>query len=73
MNIHQELQQRAKRSLDQSRCWSPEGKASKPENRNWAIKSKKERDGAVKNWVSKSDIYRKSVFGPRALAKLNSN
>ena len=50
------------KSMNQSRIWSPEGKAAKVENRNWCIKSKREREGEVKQWISKGDEFRKSFI-----------
>ena len=46
-------------------------KAAKVENRNWSIKSKREREGEVKQWVSKGDEFRKS-FIRRINATLNN-
>lgn len=43
-------------SMNQSRCWSPEGKMKRPDNRNWAYKSKKERKHPVKNWIDRKVV-----------------
>lgn len=50
------------RSMSQAHCWSPEGKAVRADNRNWSIKSKKEREKGPKQWVSRQDEQVKYSF-----------
>lgn len=51
-----------KKTLSQAHCWSPEGKASRPDNKNWSIKPKKFRGLMTKNWVSKLDEYKQEFI-----------
>lgn len=51
-----------KKSIGQQHCWTPEGKITKPDDRNWSIKPKKYRGCLTKNWTSKSDEYRRAYI-----------
>lgn len=51
-----------KKTLSQAHCWSPEGKVTRPDNRNWSIKPKKYRGQLTKNWVSKLDEQKRAFI-----------
>lgn len=53
------------KSMNLSGVWSPEGKALRAENRNWAYPTKKQRNAPPKKWESKLAEYTRQSFAQR--------